>query len=154
MEGVKARYLVNLEMAASMSVAEYIRLFKSIMRLNEKGWVIDPSKSGNMLIDKGRFNLVDINKQQGNYRNNAGDVINMLIDNYHFGKYFTNDMRVKGLARAIIEKAEGAAKETGFLLNKESPTTKYSYNHAYGPAVEPWKPEEKGVVKGWDQLEV
>jgi hypothetical protein len=90
-EGAKKRYLINLEAAASMPVGEYIRLFKSIMRLNEKGWVIDPSKSGNMLIDRGRF---DINKHEGDYRNNAADIIDMLIDNYYFSKYFTNDIGV------------------------------------------------------------
>lgn len=151
-EGAKARYLVNLEAAAAMPIGEYIRLFKSIQKLNEKGWVIDPSKSGNMLIDRGRFNLVDINKHEGEYRNHAGDVISMLIDNYYFGKYFTNDMRVKGLAKQIIEKSEEASRETGFPLNKDTSTAQYSYKHAYGAAEEPWKPTSV-ATKDWGSIE-
>lgn len=152
-EGAKARYLANLEAAAAMPVAEYVRLFSSIQKLNKKGWVIDPSKSGNMLIDRGRFNLVDINKHEGDYRNNAGEVVSMLIDNLHFGKYFTNNMRVKGLARSIIEKATEAASATGFPYKKDTSTSQYSHEHGYGPVVEPWEPVVNNDKEfGWDHI--
>jgi len=153
MEGAKARYLANLESAAGMPVSEYERLFRSIKKLNDRGWVIDPSKSGNLLIDRGRFNLVDINKHEGDYRNNAGEVVSMLIDNFHFGKYFTNDMRVKGLAKQIIEKADEAAARVGFPYNKESSTSQYSHQHAYGPVEEPWKAVVNNDKEfGWDHV--
>jgi hypothetical protein len=106
LEEAKQKYLDNLHAASEMPIEEYVRLFKSILKLNSQRYVLDPSKSGNMLIDKNnkRFNLVDIGKHEGDYKNNAGDVISMLIDNFHFAKYFTNDPEVKKFGKANYRK--------------------------------------------------
>jgi hypothetical protein len=151
----KNRYLDNLNAAAEMPLEEYVRLFKQIIKINSQGYVLDPSKSGNLLIDKNkkRFNLVDINKSESDYRNNASEVITMLIDNYNFGKHFTNDPQVKNLAKQIVEKCEKAAELSGLPINKTNSTAKYSYSHAYGPLEEPWKPEPASNKGGWGQLD-
>jgi hypothetical protein len=155
-EAAKQKYLENLQVAAEMPLEEYVRLFKSILKINSQGYVLDPSKSGNMLVDKNnkRFNLVDINKSESDYRNNASEVMTMLIDNYNFGKYFTNDPQVKNLAKQIIEKCEKAAEITGLPINKTSSSAQYSYSHAYDPPKEPWKPEPQQPANGWGQLDV
>lgn len=140
-------YRQQIMAAAAIDVKEYIRLFKVIKKLNDDGYVVDPSKSGNLLIDadKGKFNLVDIGKRESEgYRNTAGEIIQMLMDNYSFSSNkFSRDADMKKAAQEIIRKAEYASEEAGLELADTMSSVDYSYNLA-GLRGEPEpEPEER-----------
>lgn len=119
----------QLQIASQIPEEEYARLLQSVMKLNSKGYVIDPSKPGNLLIDPetNKFNLVDINKNSNpNYQNTAGEIIVMLLNNYHFSNYFKDDPEKQKFAQQIIKKVELASEKTGFPMGQGS-SLDYSY---------------------------
>lgn len=121
-----ATFRNQLSTAAEIPQQEYDRLCKIVLDLNSKGYSIDPSKSGNLLIDSqsGKFNFVDINKSES--KNTASDIIAMLMDNYHFSKFLNHDPKMKKFAREIIKKVEIAAQKTGLPIGENSSTLDYS----------------------------
>lgn len=116
--------------AAQMPLEEYERLMRSIIELNNKGYVVDTSKSGNMLIDaeRGRFNLVDLNRrsEKSSYRNSADEIPMMLIHNYEFNAHLKNDPAMRQAARQIIQKSQAAAQSTGLSMNDDAGSFQYS----------------------------
>lgn len=144
--------------AAQMPDQEYERLFTQILKLNQRGYVVDPSKSGNLLIDPntGRFNLVDLNKKEAEnkYTNNAGEILLMLMGNYHFSKYFHSDNEMKTAAREIIKKIEAASQKTGLPLNRSNSSVDYSYKLANGEVEPPPEapPSAPPKTNGWGNL--
>lgn len=129
--------------AASLSDAAYERLMMQIIKLNDKGYLIDSSKSGNLLIDarSDRFNIVDLNPlQDPKYRNNGGNIIHMLIDNYFFEKHeFYNDPGVVKAGQEIIKKIERACNKTGLPLgdNGSADYSRKLTSGSYKPYVAP-----------------
>jgi len=106
--------------AANLSDGAYERLMMQIIKLNEKGYKVDSSKSGNLLIDprSDRFNIVDLNPlQDEKHNNNGGDIILMLVDNFFFEKHeFYNDPEIAKAGQEIIKKVERACNKTGLSL--------------------------------------
>lgn len=123
--------------AASFDIKEYVRLMQSIKSLNDKGYQIDPSKSGNMLIDvkRGRFNLVDISKrcERSNYKNSADEIAVMLINNFEFDKHLKQKPEMRQAARQILQKVAAAAAESGLEMGDDS-SIQYSYKLSQEPA--------------------
>lgn len=99
-----AGFKERLHWAAAMPQEAYDKLMENIKTLNNRGYKIDPSKPGNLLIDWNgkRFGLVDV--AEGDYASGAGDVLMMLMHNFMFSKYLQNDEEAKGYAREIIKK--------------------------------------------------
>lgn len=107
--------------AANMPQEQYNALLSKIMLLNQRGYCVDPSKPGNLLIDKNQFNLVDIGPlNTEKYRNTAGEIIVMLMHNYEFGKNFSNDRDMILAAQQIIKKVEAASQATGLPMGQGS----------------------------------
>lgn len=122
----------KITQAAAMPVQAYEILFDQILRLNQKGYQIDPSKSGNLLIDfdSKRFNIVDISKQKNSdYKNNAGDVLVMLMNNFYFAKYLRSDAEMRVAAQMIIKKVESASLKSGLQIDRNGGVD-YSYDLA------------------------
>jgi hypothetical protein len=114
--------------AANIDQKEYNKLLYEIIKLNKKGYNIDPSKPGNLLIDPGKgFNLVDVIKSNGR-PDNAGYIIVMLMNNYYFNKISSPE--IQQAARTIIKKVEIASQLTGLPLEKDQPSARYSYELA------------------------
>ena len=114
--------------ASNLPQEAYNDLLNKIIILNQRGYSIDPSKSGNLLIDPEKgFNLVDINKSNKS-EDHAGYIIVMLMGgNYYFNKI--SNPETQEAAKKMIKKVEIASKITGLPLNKDS-STQYSYNLA------------------------
>lgn len=145
--------------AAAMPQEEYNRLLKSIVDLNNKGYQVDPSKPGNLLIDPntGRFNLVDLNKTEkgSTYRNTAGEIMTMLIANNPFSQHLYKDEEMKRAAMQIIKKMEVASQVSGLEMNDYS-STKFSYSLAkgeYEPYVPPPPDPNPAPKLPWGRLE-
>ena len=113
-------YKNRLEDAAKLPQESYDKLVKQFQYLNEKGYRIDPSKPGNLLIDpiKG-FNLVDIAKSSEGQKNSPNEIIVMLLDNFNFNKYNLNqDPKYQELAKIIIKKTQIAANNSKIEFGK------------------------------------
>lgn len=114
--------------AANIPQEAYNQLLQNIIQLNKKGYNIDPSKPGNLLIDPDKgFNLVDVIKSNGQ-PDNAGYIIVMLMNNYYFNKISSPE--TQQAARTIIKKVEIASQLTGLPLEKDQSSTRYSYELA------------------------
>lgn len=107
--------------AAALPVEAYAKLMNRILKLNEKGFAMDPSKSGNLLVDPGSgFGLVDIGpKGREDYFNSATEILEMITDNFNytnFSKWIEgwNDQELKKAGQDIRNKIERAANMTGF----------------------------------------
>jgi len=123
-----AIYVQKLIDAANMPQEAYNKLLENIIQLNNKGYQIDPSKPGNLLIDPGEgFNLVDVNTSTNNKKDNAGFIIVMLMDNGNFTKISSPE--TQQAARTIIKKVEIASKLTGLPFPYSS-SVEYSYKLA------------------------
>lgn len=128
--------------AANMTDSAYEQLMLQIIDLNKKGYVLDPSKSGNLLINSAsdEFNIVDVNELKSNYRNNGGEIIIMLINNYFFAKHqFYLEPEMIKAGQEIINKIEKACAKTGLFLKKSS-SVEHSYDLVsghYKPYVSP-----------------
>jgi len=112
--------------AASLPLEEYISLMNKIIKLNDKGYVMDPSKSGNLLVDPERgFGLVDINKSmqsQSDYFNNAAEILSMITDPYNYRNFSSwidgwQDVELKRAGQSIKAKIERAAKSSDFPMD-------------------------------------
>jgi hypothetical protein len=139
--------------AASLSDSAYERLIQQIIKINQKGYAMDPSKSGNLLIDPSsdRFNIVDLN--QSEYKNHGGNIIHMLIDNYFFSKYelYLDPEMVKA-GQQIINKVERSCDKIGLHLDKSNSSVSYSYNLTSGsfkPFVMPTKVDLTPANEVW-----
>lgn len=146
--------------AAAMPQEEYNRLLKSIVDLNNKGYQVDPSKSGNLLIDPntGRFNLVDLNKadQGSTYRNTGGEIIIMLMGVNAFSKHLYKDEEMKKASMQIIQKVEAAAEASGMEMRKDYSGSKFAYSLAQGeykPYIPP-PPDPNEKKLGWGHIEI
>jgi len=116
--------------SAAMPQEAYDQLLQQIVTINQRGYQVDPSKPGNLLIDPGKgFGLVDVNPSESGRPNDAGHVIVMLMGgNFHFNKI--SDPETQQAAQTIIQKVETAAKKVGMPFDKESSSTDYSYELA------------------------
>lgn len=142
--------------AASLPDSAYERLMLQIMQLNEKGYMVDSSKSGNLLIDpaQGRFNIVDLNHYPDQQvQNDGGNIIIMLISNFFFEKHqLYSDPEVVKAGQMIINKVERACAKTGFPLRKNNGSVEYAYDLVsgnYKPYVAPANQEN---VPGADEV--
>jgi len=116
--------------AANMPQEAYNQLLNRIIQLNQKGYNIDPSKAGNLLIDPNKgFNLVDVNKSETGKGDDAGYIIIMLMGgNFLFNKI--SNPETQQAARTIIKKVEIASQATGLPLDKNQSSVQYSYSLA------------------------
>jgi hypothetical protein len=135
--------------AASLPDSAYERLMLQIMKLNEKGYMVDSSKSGNLLIDpaRGRFNIVDLNHYPDQQvANDGGNIILMLINNYFFEKHqLYSDPEMVKAGQEIIDKVEQACAKTGLPLGKDNGSVEYAYRLVsgdYKPYVAPANQEK------------
>jgi hypothetical protein len=110
--------------AASLPVEEYVKLMNKIIKLNDKGYVMDPSKSGNLLVDpESGFGLVDINKSmRSDYFNNAAEILSMITDPYNYRNFSSwidgwQDVELKRAGQSIKAKIERAAKSSGLPMD-------------------------------------
>ena len=106
--------------AASLPDEEYVKLMNKIIKLNDKGYVMDPSKSGNLLVDlESGFGLVDIGKSmQPDYFNSAAEILSMITDPYNYSNFSGwiegwQDAELKRAGQSIKTKIERAAKSSG-----------------------------------------
>jgi hypothetical protein len=116
-------YRARVVSAAQMPQSAYDGVASDLLRVNELGYVFDPSKSNNILIDPAgrRFGLVDINprsprpESEPEYVNTAADVVVCLVGNaaasYDEAKLIRDDLVAP--RREIIRKMMLAADRTG-----------------------------------------
>jgi hypothetical protein len=172
----KARdeFFERLQQAAEMPLDAYVKLMKQIQYINSRGYCVDPSKSGNMLVDPAgqSFNLVDLNKKNDQSPNNtAGEVAVMLMNNFWAAELVGNDPRAKEWLRAIMNNVKKAAQMAGLPMGGSS-SLDYSHqlagvkpdgaggdwqSHEYGPVdlsryVK--KPKTQGPPAGWGSIDV
>lgn len=128
-----ANYKNQIKTAAEMPINSYIDLFNNILKLNANNYVVDPSKSGNLLIDKDKFNIVDMNKMPptNTYKNSANEIALMLVDKFAT-KYFPKDQEVQNYATQIHDKIEKAAEITGLPINQNSSSYQFQKTYAAG----------------------
>lgn len=133
--------------AAALPVSEYVKLMNRILKLNEKGYVMDPSKSGNLLVDPEKgFGLVDIGKAgRTDYFNSAAEILSMITDPYNYRNFSSwiegwQDSALKRAGQVIKTNIERAAESTGLPLNYDSserelrePLTDPDFNPAREP---------------------
>jgi hypothetical protein len=120
----------KLAQAANLPLEAYNKLLSQIVTINQKGYVVDPSKSGNLLVDDQGFHLVDINpRSQDGYQNNPGEIIVMLLNNFNFAKFFKDDDKAKQYAQVVIGKVESASKSLGIKIDNNG-SVEYSYKLA------------------------
>lgn len=139
-ESDRSVFLFRLKEAAEMPLEFYMKLMNEIKVINGKGYKVDPSKAGNLLIDSSRgFGLVDLNHNNSSYTNSADDIIIMLIDNFNFNMNFgektdTESNQARLYAQEIIKKVELSSKSVGFEFRNGS-GVQYSYELSKGPTV-------------------
>ena len=130
-----ANYKNQIKTAAEMPIDSYIELFNNIKKLNANNYVVDPSKSGNLLIDKDKqkFNIVDMNYMgdKNTYKNSADEIALMLIDKFAT-KYFPTDKEVQNYAKQIHDKIEQAAELTKLTLKADSSSYQFQKKYAAG----------------------
>lgn len=130
-----ANYKNQIKTAAEMPIQSYINLFNDIKKLNAKNFVVDPSKSGNLLIDKDKqkFNIVDMNNmgEKNTYKNSAHEIALMLLDKF-WDKHFPTDKEVQAYATQIHNKIEKAAELTDFPINQNSSSYQFQKKYAAG----------------------
>jgi len=128
-----ANYKNQIKAAAEMPLESYIELFNNIKKLNANNYVVDPSKSGNLLIDKNKFNIVDMNKMAPTnpYKNSANEIALMLLDKL-WDKHFPTDKEVQNYANEIHKKIEKAAELTDFPINQNPYYYQAQKNYAAG----------------------
>jgi hypothetical protein len=106
-------YRSRIEAAARMPQAAYDRVAGDLLRANQIGYIWDPSKSNNILIDaqRGRFGLVDLSPRdpQSSYENTASEVVVCLVGNTHAWKASHLNDDLVGPRSEIIRKMMLAA---------------------------------------------
>lgn len=145
------KYRRKLEAAADFPVDAYSQAMEDMKFLHSKGYSVDPSKSGNLLIDSnaGRLGFVDV--APGTYRAPGSVIGTMLADNYSFAETLAADPGARSLLRGIVDKTTRAAKETGLPLDDGSSSWAYTQNLSRKdyrrppppappkPTIEPWE---------------
>lgn len=96
------------------------------------------------------FGLVDLHK--GDYKNDAGQIIGMLMSNYQFSKTFGSKSddesnQARSYAQQIIKKVELASKSTGLPIGGGG-SVEYSYKLSMEvqKEMEPIKPVNSNFV--------
>jgi len=122
-------YKNKIFQSSQMPQSAYDALMQQLVVLNQRGYRIDPSKPGNILIDPSKgFNLVDVNKSENGSLNNAGDIIVMLMGgNFHYPKISSPE--IQQASQIMIKKIEIAAQKANLPLTK-GPSVNYSYSLA------------------------
>ena len=146
-------YRDKLFQTAEMPSKAYDNLLQQMIKINQLNHSIDPSKSGNLLIEPGKgFNLVDIGKtERQGYKNNPGEIIVMLMGGNHTFPAIKNPETEKA-AQTMIKKVEAAAKKVGIDIVRTS-SVDYSYKLAFEPS-EPANsmPQSKVSGNGWGEV--
>ena len=125
-------YRARIEAASQMSQEAYDRVASDLLRTNELGYIWDPSKSNNILIDSagGRFGLVDLSPSdpKSEYVNTASDVVVCLVGNTHAWRapHLSGDLA--GPRREIIRKMMLAADRAGLPRQSSPKDSSFDYS--------------------------
>jgi hypothetical protein len=126
-------YTEHLERSATMPQDAYDDLAKQLLYIQKKGYVFDPSKSNNILVDpsESRLNLVDLNPQdpRSTYRHSVTDIIVPLIDNAYCWQV-EDTLQIIQNRKAIIAKCLRAAKKKGLPINYDDSSLSYAFKLA------------------------
>lgn len=123
-------FKAKLIQTASLPVESYVKLIQQLQYINNKGYTMDPSKPGNLLIDNTGFHLVDLNQSNSGYRNDPGEIIIMAMGgNYYFSQYLSEDQEAIKAAQLVIKKCEQAAAMANTPIKMDS-SVDYSYKLA------------------------
>lgn len=120
--------------AAEMPQSAYDDFAATLLNLEKKGLMFDPSKANNVLVDKhGKsFNLVDITKRdtQTTYRHSLADMVVTLMDNGFINSIADRGKPWQAQYQTIITKAVTAAERTGLPLELNGSSLRYSFQLA------------------------
>jgi hypothetical protein len=108
----------RIALAASLSEKAYDKIFSDMLKISSKGYSIDSSKPGNLLVDAGGFGFVDLNKLReikDPRKSGTRSVAVMLSGNpNNFNKFLSNDAEAVRMLGVIEEKLTAAASKAGF----------------------------------------
>jgi len=125
-------YRARIEAAAQMPQSAYDRVAADLLHSNQLGYVWDPSKSNNILIDaqRGRFGLVDLSLRDpgSEYVNSAADVVICLVGNAHARRAPHLDRDLVGPRREIIRRMMLAADRVGLPRGDSPDHSSYRYS--------------------------
>lgn len=135
------KYKNAIKMAADMPQSAYDKLISDLIKINNMGYLFDPSKSNNLLIDNETktFRMVDLNpKSPGqSYKNNPSEIVTVLIDNPTAGKYRDNPGELIPLYQEIIAKVTNAAANNNISMNDPEKDSSYRYSLVLSKLREP-----------------
>jgi hypothetical protein len=124
-------YEEHLKRAAEMPQSAYDKFAKILVAINARGYIFDPSKANNVLLDteNGEFNLVDINKRSKNstYKNEVADMVITLMDNSYAWRY-KGTAPIEDYRKTILDKCIEAGEKVGLHLPEAGKNSSLDYS--------------------------
>ena len=117
----KANYDASIQRTASLPQAAFDQLARDLRFISDNGFMFDPSKASNLLVDvaSGRFNIVDVGlTNPRGYSFGLGDMLVPLMDNGHANFY--RGPELTPYYQQIFDKSVIAAQKAGLGLTLDS----------------------------------